>query len=169
MTWITWRQQRLALAGVIALLGVVAGYLFIAGLQMHQAYGAVSACRPAGSAICQRVANDFLGTYAPGVGVTLGVLQVIPALIGAFAGAPLLAREFETGTFRYTWTQGFGRVRWAFAKLAPLGVAVAVAGGAFTLLSSPGTCSPCSARETTTGPCIPPASTSSESRSPLGS
>jgi hypothetical protein len=36
------------------------------------------------------------------------LIQVAPALIGAFAGAPVLARELETGTFRYTWTQGFG-------------------------------------------------------------
>ena len=42
----------------------------------------------------------------------------MPALIGAFAGAPVLAREMETGTFRFAWTQGFGRWRWALAKLA---------------------------------------------------
>ncbi len=49
-------------------------------------------------------------------------LQVMPALIGAFIGAPVLAREFETGTFRYAWTQGFGRWRWTLAKLVGLGV-----------------------------------------------
>ena len=32
----------------------------------------------------------------------------------------MLARELETGTFRYAWTQGFGRWRWTLAKLAPL-------------------------------------------------
>ena len=48
------------------------------------------------------------------------VLQTVPALIGAFVGAPLLARELETGTFRYAWTQGFGRWRWTLAKLVPL-------------------------------------------------
>jgi hypothetical protein len=31
-------------------------------------------------------------------------LQVVPPLIGAFVGAPVLARELETGTFRYAWT-----------------------------------------------------------------
>ena len=45
------------------------------------------------------------------------VLQVVPALIGAFVGAPVLARELETGTFRFAWTQGFGRWRWTLAKL----------------------------------------------------
>ncbi len=64
------------------------------------------------------------------------LLQVVPALIGAFVGAPVLARELETGTFRYAWTQGFGRWRWTLAKLVPLAVAVAAAAGAFSLLFS---------------------------------
>jgi hypothetical protein len=60
----------------------------------------------------------------------------MPALIGAFAGAPVLARELETGTFRYAWTQGFGRRRWALGKLALLAVAVTIAAGAFSVLIS---------------------------------
>jgi len=59
-----------------------------------------------------------------------------PALIGAFAVAPVLARELETGTFRYAWTQGFGRARWTLAKLVPLAVTVAGAAGAFSVLFS---------------------------------
>ena len=136
MAWVTWRQHRLALAGVAALFGVAAVYLLIAGLQIHHAYAAVAACRPAGSGICRQAANRFLDTYASGTGATLALLQVIPALIGAFAGAPVLARELETGTFRYAWTQGFGRARWAIAKLAPVAVAVTVAAGAFSMLVS---------------------------------
>jgi hypothetical protein len=124
------------LAGVVALLGAAGAYLLISGLQIHDAYAAVTACSPANSDICQRVATDFLKSYAPGVGVTLGMFQVIPALIGAFAGAPVLARELETGTFRYAWTQGFGRARWTIAKLVPLAVAVTIAGGAFSVLVS---------------------------------
>src|SRR5205807_5987504 len=64
------------------------------------------------------------------------VLQAVPALIGAFVGAPVLARELETGTFRYAWTQGFGRWRWTLAKLVPLAVAVAAAAGALSVLFS---------------------------------
>jgi len=136
MAWATWRQHRLALAGVAALFGVAAVYLLITGLQMHHAYAAVTACRPAGSGTCRQVADNFLSTYAPGVGFVLGLLQVIPALIGAFAAAPVLARELETGTFRYAWTQGFGPARWTVAKLVPLAVAVTVAAGAFSVLVS---------------------------------
>jgi hypothetical protein len=136
MVWVTWRQHRLALAGVAALFGVAALYLLIAGLQMHHAYAAVAACRPAGSDLCLGVAGNFLNTYAPGVGPVLGLLQVIPPLIGAFAGATVLARELESGTYRYAWTQGFGRARWTVAKLVPIAVAVAVAAGAFSALVS---------------------------------
>jgi hypothetical protein len=136
MVWVTWRQHRLALAGVVALLGVAAVYLLIAGLPMHRGYAAVAACRPAGSGTCRQVADNFLRTYAPGVGSVLGLLQVIPALIGAFAAAPVLARELETGTFRYAWTQGIGRARWTVATLVPLAVAVTVAAGAFSVLVS---------------------------------
>jgi len=64
------------------------------------------------------------------------VLQAVAALIGAFAGAPVLARELETGTFRYAWTQGFGRCRWTLAKLVALAVAVAAAGAAASVLFS---------------------------------
>jgi ABC-type transport system involved in multi-copper enzyme maturation permease subunit len=58
----------------------------------------------------------------------------VPALIGAFAGAPVLARELETGTFRYAWTQGFGRWRWTLAKLVLLALVVAAAAGALSVL-----------------------------------
>jgi hypothetical protein len=136
MVWVTWRQHRATLAAVFALLGAASAYLLIAGLPMHSAYAAVAACRPASSSVCKQVAGDFLGSYAPGAGITAGVLQVIPALVGAFVGAPLLAREFEAGTFRYVWTQGFGRVRWTVAKLVPLAIVVTVAAGGFSALFS---------------------------------
>ena len=136
MVWVTWRQHRLAFAGLAAVFGVAAVYLLAAGLQMHDAYSAVTACRPTGSSFCQQIADNFQNTYEPGVAATAIVLQVLPALVGAFIGAPLLAREFETGTFRYAWTQGFGRTRWTVAKLGLLAVAVTVVAGAFSALVS---------------------------------
>ena len=52
-----------------------------------------------------------------------------PALVGVFWGAPLLARELETGTFRLVWTQSVTRRRWLAVKLGLVGGAsVAVAG-----------------------------------------
>ena len=134
MAWVTWRQHRLALAGVAALLGALAVCLWLTGLQLHHAYAAATACQPANSAACQDLFASFDGMdglLANGV-----ILQVMPGLIGAFVGAPLLARELESGTFRYAWTLGFGRSRWVLAKLVPLAVTVTAAAGLFSLLLS---------------------------------
>src|SRR6266705_2974345 len=136
MAWVTWRQHRFALTGVAALLGAWAVYLWLTGLQLHHAYAAATACRPASSIACGNMIADFNDTYGSSAAGIAALLQVVPALIGAFVGAPVLARELETGTFRYAWTQGFGRWRWTLAKLVPLAVAVAAAAGAISVLFS---------------------------------
>ena len=134
MAWVTWRQHRIALGGVAAFLGALAVYLWIVGLQLHHAYAAAAACHPASSLACADLISRFNGM--DGFLANGFILQAVPALIGAFVGAPVLARELETGTFRYAWTQGFGRWRWTLAKLVPLAVAVAAAAGAFSVLFS---------------------------------
>jgi ABC-type transport system involved in multi-copper enzyme maturation permease subunit len=136
MGWVTWRQHRLALSGVVTVFGAAAVYLLITGLPMHNAYANVTACRPARSGACQQVAENFVATYQHLVLVSAGLIQAIPVLIGAFVGAPLLAREFEAGTFRYAWTQGFGRTRWTIAKLALLAIAITIAAAGFGALFS---------------------------------
>jgi hypothetical protein len=134
MAWVTWRQHRVALAGVAALLGALAVYLWIVGLRLRHAYAAATACHPASSVACSDLIGRFNGMYAALANGT--ALQPVPALIGAFVGAPILARELETGTFRYAWTQGFGRWRWTLAKLVALAVVVAAAAGALSVLLS---------------------------------
>jgi len=139
MAGVTWRQHRFALAGVAVLLGALAVWLWIIGRPLHHAYAAAIACRPAGSAACGNLVGLFNGTNDRIAGATTPgglFLQLVPVLIGAFAGVPVLAREMETGTFRYAWTQGFGRWRWALAKLGLLGAVLAAATGAVGLLVS---------------------------------
>ena len=134
MVWVSWRHHRIALGGAAVFLGALAVWLWIAGLGLRHAYAAAAACHPASSGACQNLIAAFQGTSV----VLKGgfVLQPVPALIGAFVGAPMLAREIETGTFRYAWTQGFGQRRWALAKLVLVGVAVAAVAGAFSVLVS---------------------------------
>ncbi|MGH8997289.1 MAG: hypothetical protein ACRDYB_14865, partial [Acidimicrobiales bacterium] len=132
MAWVTWRHHRVALAGVVAFLGALAVWLWLTGLSVHHASAAAVACRPVGSANCTNLAVIFDSTNSFLKGGF--VLQPVPALIGAFVGPLVLAREYETGTFRYAWTQGFGRWRWAAAKLVALGVSVTALAGAFSVL-----------------------------------
>jgi hypothetical protein len=49
-----------------------------------------------------------------------------PAFIGAFWGAPLIARERETGTLRLAWTQSITRRRWLGTKFAAIGACTVV-------------------------------------------
>jgi ABC-2 family transporter protein len=69
------------------------------------------------------------------------VVIVTPAIIGIFFGAPLIARELESGTFRLAWAQGVSRTRWLLSKLAVVGLAsmvcAAVVSVAVTWFSSP--------------------------------
>ena len=65
----------------------------------------------------------------------LGVLVLVaPGLIGMFWGAPLVAREFEEGTFRLAWTQSVTRARWMAVKLAVVGLASMAAAGLLSLV-----------------------------------
>ena len=56
----------------------------------------------------------------------------MPGLVGIFVGGPLVAREYESGTFRFAWTQGTSRVRWIAAKLALLASALLLLSLAFS-------------------------------------
>jgi hypothetical protein len=108
--------------------------MWLAGLQLHHTYGDALACRPVGSFTCRSAVHAFNNSnnfLANGL-----ILQTVPVLIGAFVGAPVLAREMETGTYRYAWTQGFERWRWALAKLVALAVMVSAAAGVFSLVVS---------------------------------
>jgi ABC-type transport system involved in multi-copper enzyme maturation permease subunit len=133
MAWVTWRQHRIALGGVAVFLGACAIYVWLNGLQLHNAYAAAAACHPTASLACSALSSRFHGGAFLFNGYNL---QAIPPLIGAFAGAPVLAREMETGTFRYAWTQAFGRWRWTLAKLILIAIVVAAAAGAFSVLLS---------------------------------
>src|SRR5690242_5753444 len=98
--WVAWRRYRTSLLAAMALLAVVAAYLVIRGLQIRTAYASVQACTPQSAPNCQFALNNFQNTYGD-IGLAGALLVWVPGVIGAFAGAPLLAREFESGTFRY--------------------------------------------------------------------
>jgi ABC-type transport system involved in multi-copper enzyme maturation permease subunit len=128
MPWVTWRQHRDALAGAVAVLGAFAALMVINGLAMHSAYTklGLNVCGPPTGAACQVPFTVFTNQYDTWTQFLPRFMEFIPGLLGVFIGAPLVARELESGTFRFAWTQGRSRVRWITAKLALLGVALTV-------------------------------------------
>ncbi|MEU8004335.1 hypothetical protein AB0B66_24535 [Catellatospora sp. NPDC049111] len=94
---------------------------------MHAEYTAdgVAACvaAPDGSG-CGRLVAAFLDRHSEW-GNRFIWATLLPALVGVFVGPPLLAREFEQGTWRLAFTQSVTRTRWLANRLALVGAGVA--------------------------------------------
>ena len=134
--WVSWRQYRFSVVGAAVFLGVLAAYLLIMGLRIRSGYANVASCPQLGSRFshtCEIALMLFGGYHVYGES-TAAVLMAVPVLIGVFAGAPILGRELEVGTFRFAWTQGAGRTRWALARLALPAVMVTAAAAALSQL-----------------------------------
>ena len=128
MIWVTWRQHRGMLTGVTAVLAALSLFLLIAGLKVHHDYTALVSCYAA----CGAKHSSFNNTDWTMGNTILILMNFAPALLGIFTGPAVFARELETGTFRYAWTQGIGRLRWTIAKLILLAVVIAVLAWAFS-------------------------------------
>lgn len=135
MAWVTWRQHRpqlLATFAVVAGLGVAA---LVTALPVRDAYHrqALSSCLPpAARPGCELIVNHFRSEFASlfHLGRYLTLLPALALLIGA----PLLAREFEHGTFRLAWTQGISRRRWLLSKTLLLALCLVVASAALAAI-----------------------------------
>ncbi len=125
MIWLTWRQFRVQFL-VIAAAVLAAGVL-------------LAATGPGLADDYQRLADKFIAglkfqqlnpvLYQVG----LAVLYAVPPVIGAFWGAPLIARELEAGTHRLVWGQSISRWRWLAAKVGIGGLATMGLTGALSL------------------------------------
>jgi hypothetical protein len=119
----------------LAALLTVAVVLVVTGLQVNHLYAAsgLASC-PSGGA-CPALASALLtklhldGAFGAVYWGGIFVVYAVPAIIGMFWGAPLIARELEAGTYRVAWTQSVTRARWLAVKLGLAGlVSMAVAG-----------------------------------------
>jgi hypothetical protein len=131
MIWFTWRQfrtQTWIAIGILAALGVL---LVVTGLSIAEAYDAnVAGC----GSDCASGIEAFLREVSTGIngdvyGAANASALLGPALIGLFWGAPLIARELETGTHRLAWNQSVTRLRWLATKLTVVAAATAATVG----------------------------------------
>jgi len=138
MTWLTWRQFRPQAVTAVAALAVFAILLGATGPHLAGMYAGsgVAGCQRNGT--CDHLAGTFLTALSGGYTVVfmLGAAVIIlaPVVIGVFWGAPLIAREFEAGTYRLAWTQSVTRARWLASKLAVPGLAAMAVTAGFSLM-----------------------------------
>ncbi len=151
MTWLTWRQFRGQAITAAAALAAFAILLAVTGPHIASLY-ATSGITGCHGGTCAGLATRFLEDLTSGRGVPLLpdganayvilyflsvlVILVAPVLIGVFWGAPLIARELETGTCRLAWNQSVTRTRWLAVKLTLIGVAAVAVTEALSLIQS---------------------------------
>ncbi|MGP4030393.1 hypothetical protein [Actinomadura sp. 3N407] len=133
MIWLNWRQFRLqVLAGAVGL-ALIAGYLLYLGMDIRSAHDAYRS-RCTDTVGCAQASSQFQGTYRNTLLFLAAGLGLIPVVIGAFWGAPLIARELELGTHRLVWNQSVTRRRWLIGRMAFVGLAAMILTGLAALL-----------------------------------
>ncbi|MCQ8836446.1 translation initiation factor IF-2 [Streptomyces malaysiensis] len=135
LVWLVARQHRAALWAGLAVVVAIAAYIVWQRAEMmgyvraHDIQGCTEQnweglCHGRdidprdGTSPTADALRHLSDTYRTPLLNTGRLLIALPALIGVFIGAPLFARELETGTHRLVWTQSVGRTRWLIAKLA---------------------------------------------------
>jgi hypothetical protein len=136
--WLQFRTQAVTAAAVLAAFAIL---LAATGPHLASMYAAsgISGCQP-GS--CQNLAGSFeaevqsTGIYAALYVVSLGSILLAPAVLGLFWGAPLIARELETGTSDLAWNQSVTRTRWLAVKLTLGGLTAMAVTEALSLMQA---------------------------------
>jgi hypothetical protein len=133
LTWYQFRSQAGAAAGALIVVAIL-----LATTRPGLGSGYASSGLPACHANCATIASAFIDSvdsldHFLYFG-SAALMYVVPALMGLFWGAPLIAREFEAGTHRIAWTQSITRTRWILVKLGLVGLGAVATAGLLSLM-----------------------------------
>jgi hypothetical protein len=133
MMRVSYWQFRLPLGIALGGLAVVAAIAGLTGPGLAHLYDTTVATCASNGGYCSAALSSF-NAHDQALRVAAQAIPLgLPAILGMFWGAPLAARELESGTFRLAWTQGRSRLRWLGAKLAVVGLATLTVQGLLSL------------------------------------
>jgi ABC-2 family transporter protein len=139
MIRLTWLQFRTQAFTALAAMAAFAILLAATGPHLASLYAAsgLSGCHVD---TCQSLAGSFdaevQSTYTALYVISVGIILLAPAVIGLFWGAPLIARELETGTSDLAWNQSVTRTRWLAVKLSVVGLTAMAVTEALSLMQA---------------------------------
>jgi hypothetical protein len=144
MTRVTWYRHRALVLGIPGLFLLAAALLITDSVLQrqwissnHLTYCLAYAANSTSSRCLTENSPYQLGVFAEFVDywrteTTVVAVFLLAAVTGLFAGVPWVAREFEGGGFRFTWTQSVSPVRWLLGTFGSLtllaGVSAAICG-----------------------------------------
>jgi hypothetical protein len=133
---VTWHQHRWEVMAVLGVFGVAIAVLLAEGAAtrslvdaagLTRCFRAGVECHPASQAAMNQFMGGADGQAVFFAGDTVHLLLALPLAVALSAGLPWLTREFETGSFRYTWVQGISPVRWLLGVFGSFTAIAAVA------------------------------------------
>jgi hypothetical protein len=140
VTWLVWRQHRAPIAAGALLLLAVAAVIaqqhsgMVTFIHAHDLAGCSVSDTSAHCVKAWPWIQQFSGLYETVFNHASDLASQVPLVIGVFFGAPLLARELESGTYRLAWTQSVTRLHWVLVKLSFPMALVALATSGLSLL-----------------------------------
>jgi hypothetical protein len=139
MIWLGWRQFRVQAIVAGAALVAVAAALAVTGPHLAALFDSngLATCQATCGTDAANFINQVKGSATELIFYgSISLLYAVPGLIGIFWGAPLVARELESGTFRLAWNQSVTRARWIAVKLGLVGLAAMATTGLLSLMAS---------------------------------
>ena len=122
MTWLVWRQHRWDIVSALAILVAVGGAILLVTTLSSNLLSEIERACSSGAADCTNLRITYEARYGHFQTPLLAAGVTLPALIGLFIGAPLVARDLEQDTHLLVWTQGTTRRRWFIVMVALLAV-----------------------------------------------
>jgi hypothetical protein len=128
-SWLQFRAQAAVAGGILVVIAVA--FALTGPSLVHLYDTTVATCSAHGNCSAATVAFLSRDRLLQDFG---NLVIALPAIVGIFWGAPLIARELETGTYRLVWTQGVTRARWLAARLGMIGLVSAAVAGVLSLM-----------------------------------
>lgn len=120
--------------GFLSLTALAYAWVHHLGRQAEEAGSTGCGRGTAVRAACLEVSEQAHRFFGSMLEYAAGVLYLLPFAVAMWAGAVLVAREFETGTTALAWTQSVSPARWLAGKTAVCAAVVTAGTAALTCL-----------------------------------